>query len=245
MHKRAFERTDSTDSILGDPLPDKDISVKDELVRKGIHLASLSIPVVYYFIPRQTTLEFLVPFLIFSVFVDVGRHYMPWLKRIVNKVFFRLLRPHERDDSKMLLSGATYVLISAALCVFIFPKLITVTAFSILIISDASSAIFGKMWGKHPFLDKSREGTMAFVVTAWIVVALAPKAVGTGVEYAIGAIAAVAGAVVEAASVRLRFDDNLSVPISVGFTMWGLYYLLDRVDPMHFHSLWLALMNFT
>ena len=226
------------------PRRPRDISLRQEFVRKGIHLGSLSIPVIYYFIPRVRALEILVPLLLFSVFVDVGRHYIPWLKKIVNLVFYRILRPHERDESRILLSGATWVLISASLCVFIFPKLITILAFSILIVSDASSAILGKMYGRHPFLDKSREGTIAFVLTAWIVVLATPKALGLSIEYLIGAIAAFAGGIVEAASVRLRFDDNLSVPITIGFLSWCGYYLLQRFDPTHYAALWQALMHF-
>ncbi len=230
--------------ILAHPELAPDISIKNEFLRKSLHLCSLSIPIIYYFIQRKVALEILIPLLVMSVFIDVGRHYIPGLKKVVNKAFYKILRPHERTNTRILLSGATYVLISATLCVLIFPKLITITAFAILIISDASSAIFGKMWGRYPFLDKSREGTIAFVLTAWLVVLVVPKAEGLWIEYVIGGIAAVVGAIVEAASVRLRTDDNLSIPISVGVVMWGFYYLLLKIDPAQYHSLWTALMNF-
>ena len=41
-------------------------------------------------------------------------------------------------------------------------------------------------------------------------------------EYVIGFIAAFVGAIVENISYGLA-DDNLSIPISVGLTMWALY----------------------
>jgi dolichol kinase len=41
----------------------------------------------------------------------------------------------------------------------------------------------------------------------------------------IGFIAAFVGAIVENISFKL-VDDNLSIPLSVGFTMWGLYLAL-------------------
>jgi dolichol kinase len=100
------------------------------------------------------------------------------------------------------------------------------------------------MWGRHKFLDKSREGTIAFVLTAWMVVLAVPKAEGLWIEYVIGAFAAVIGALFEAASVRLRLDDNLAIPLSVGGVMWLCYYLLQRFDPAQYHSLWVALMAF-
>ena len=213
--------------------PAAQISFSNELIRKTIHLGSLSIPVVYNAIPKQTALWILIPMLVFSLFVDVGRYYLPGLRKIVDKVFDPILRPHERVSKKLLLSGATYVLISAVICVTIFPKLITVTAFSILILSDASSALIGRAFGKHKFFDKSLEGSLAFVVSAWIVVLLTPKAGPLPIEFVIGAIAAIVGAIMEAASVTLRFDDNLSVPLSVGATMWLLYYLFSLYEPAY------------
>ena len=48
-------------------------------------------------------------------------------------------------------------------------------------------------------------------------------------EYVIGAVAAVVGAVVESGAVGV--DDNVSIPFSVGGTLWALYALvLPGVD---------------
>ena len=216
----------------------RQITLANEFVRKGIHLGSLSIPVVYYFIERPTALWILAIMGVFSLIIDIGRHKFPGLRVYVNKVFGAILREHERDSKKMLLSGATWVILSAFLCVLVFPKLITVMAFSILIISDASSALFGRAYGKHKFLDKSLEGSMAFVVSGWLVVALAPKAMGHAMEYVAGAIGTVVGAIVEAASVRLKLDDNLSVPVSIGITVWLILYLLAQFDPASYGLLY-------
>jgi dolichol kinase len=221
------------------------ISFNGELIRKTIHLGSLSIPVVYNMIPKKTALFILVPILIFSLFIDIGRYYLPGLRKIVDKVFDPILRPHERVSKTILLSGATYVLISAVICVIAFPKMITVTAFAILIMSDASSALIGRAFGKHRFLDKSLEGSLAFVVSAWIVLVFTPKAGPLPIEFVIGAIAAIVGAVMEASSVTLHFDDNLSVPLSVGATMWLLYYLLSLYDPAAYQALYTAMLAYT
>ncbi len=211
-------------------------------MRKTLHIGSLSIPVGYYYLSRETALMILVPLTIFSIAIDIGRHYIPPLKRAINSIFARILRPHERTSG--LLSGATYVFISALFCVFVFPKMITITAFAVLIVSDASSALVGRAFGRHKFLDKSLEGSIAFVISAWIVILLTPKAGPVAAEYAIGAIAAVVGGIAEAWSVTLRFDDNFSVPVSIGFTMWGLYYLLSRIDPATYESIYRSMLAF-
>jgi dolichol kinase len=122
------------------------------------------------------------------------------------------------------LTGATNILFSAIVCIILFPKIITINAFAILIISDITSALFGRRFGKRKFFQKSLEGAMAFFVSATVVVFLAPKVQGLAMEYVIGIIAAAVGAVVEAASTTI--DDNISVPLAIGTLMWALYALL-------------------
>ncbi len=136
-----------------------------------------------------------------------------------------MLRKHEVDHEKKNLNGATYVLISALIGVIIFPKVIFITAFAILIISDTSAALIGRKFGKKPFLRKSLEGTLAFFISASIVILFTPKLTDSIAEYMIGLIAALIGALVENVSYGIA-DDNLSIPLSVGFVMWALYLII-------------------
>lgn len=201
------------------------INYRDELVRKLIHLCSLSIPIIYYFIPRNNAIIILSAFTLFAVILDLGRYFFPGLGKIFYKAFGFLLRKHEVDNKKKNLNGATYVFISALICVIIFPKLFFITAFCILIISDSSAALIGRKFGKHKFLAKSLEGTLAFFVSASIVVLFTPKVEYLATEYYIGFIAAAIGAIVENISFGFA-DDNLTIPISISLIMWGLYLIL-------------------
>ena len=200
------------------------IEFRAELIRKGIHLCSLSIPTIYYFIPKETALAILVPLSLVSLIVDVARFRSEAVAAWFYRWFRWLLRQHELDEGKKRWTGATNILLSAVACVLIFPKIIVVHAFAILILSDITSALIGRRFGKRRFLEKSLEGTISFYLAALVVVAAAPKIDGLWPEYAIAAFAAAVGAVVEASSRRL--DDNISVPLSIGFVMWGLYALL-------------------
>lgn len=205
------------------------IDYRSEFIRKSIHLCSLSIPTIYFFISRDLALTLLVP--LFSAFlvVDLTRFYHAPTRRWFFKWFGWLLRKHEKDAEVKRLTGATNILFSAILCVLIFPKIITVNAFAILIISDITSALVGRRFGKRKFLQKSLEGTAGFFVSAVAVVLLAPKVEGLDLEYAIGFAAAAVGAVVEAASTRI--DDNISVPLTIGLVQWVLYVaFLPTVD---------------
>lgn len=192
-----------------------------EVIRKGIHLFSLSIPVIYNFLSKETALSILLPLTILFVANDLARLYLKPFGRFYERLFGPLLRSHERNDRGRRLTGASYVLISAALCVWLFPKVIFLTAFAILIVSDSAAALVGRRFGRRPFLAKSLEGTTAFFVSALIVVGLAPKVLYSPAEYLIGAFAALLGAVVEAAPQAV--DDNLAIPLAIGTFLWLLY----------------------
>ena len=205
-------------------LTNVDQSYSTELVRKAIHLCSLSIPVVYYFIPKSTALWILIPLTGAFLIADVARFLHPAAKKLFYSLFGWLLRAHERSDGAMHLTGATYVLLSATICVWLFPKLITVTSFAILIISDSSAALIGRKFGTHRFLKKTREGALAFYVSALIVVAVTPKVAYVPLEYAIGAVAAMVGTFAESLSILV--DDNLTIPLAIGTSLWLMYILL-------------------
>lgn len=204
------------------PIDNGTIQYRDELFRKLIHLTSLSIPIIYYFITVETAATILAILAVVALIIDLGRYLHPETGKVFYKIFGFLLREHELDHKKKNLNGATYVLISALISVLIFPKVIFITAFSILIISDSAAALIGRKFGRHKFLSKSLEGTLTFFISACIVILFTPKIGGFTEEYVIGFIAAFVGAIVENVSFKL-VDDNLSIPLSVGFTMWGLY----------------------
>ncbi len=205
------------------------IDYKSEIVRKGIHLCSLAIPVIYFFVSQRVALMLLLP--VFSAFLitDVARHYIRPLGDWYRRWFGWLLRQHEQDDSNRRLNGATNILLSAVICVALFPKVITVNAFAILIISDTTSALIGRRFGKRPFFRKSLEGTLAFFLSALIVVLVTPKLEGSLREYVLWIAGAGVGAVTEAAVTNI--DDNITVPLAIGIALWGLYALfLPGVD---------------
>ncbi len=204
------------------PTDNATIHYRDELVRKLIHLFSLSIPVIYYFIPRSDGILILSILTFTALILDLARYFSPAVGKVFYKIFGFLLRKHELDSRKKNLNGATYVFISALICIILFPKVLFITAFTILIISDTMAALIGRKFGKHKFLSKSLEGTLAFFISASIVVFFTPKFNYLPSEYLIGLIAAAVGAIVENISFGIA-DDNLAIPVSIGFTMWVLY----------------------
>ncbi|MCS6965300.1 MAG: hypothetical protein NZ473_00830 [Candidatus Kapabacteria bacterium] len=206
-----------------------DIPLHSEIVRKAIHLLSLSIPLGYIFVPQQIALTILIPLMIAFVAVDVLMHVSPPVRQLFLRCFGFLLRPHELETRHLFLNGASYVMISACLCILLFPKVIAVTAFAILILADIASALVGKTVGQRQFLDKSAEGSVAFLLTSWIVVAVLGSFFQAPWSYFIaGCCGGIAGTVAEAGSIRLHMDDNLSIPLSIGTVMWALGWVAEQ-----------------
>ena len=201
------------------------IDFKGELLRKSIHFCSLSIPIIYYFITKEAALNILIPITITSVIIDFSRFFIKPLDKIIQKVFGFIMREHEIDSNKKNLNGASYVFIAATISIWIFPKIIFITAFTMLIICDIAAALIGRRFGKRRFLAKSFEGTFAFFVFSIFVVLLTPKVEGLFLEYIIGIVGGFIGAIFENISYGWA-DDNLTIPLSIGFSMWGLYYLI-------------------
>jgi len=215
---------------------EREISFTQELLRKGIHLISLSIPVIYIFVDKRTALYILVPLAIFAVSVDLLSKFRNFIRLYLYKYFRKMLRSHETQD-KLILNGASWVLISATLCVLIFPKLLMVVSFTILIISDILAALIGRKYGKHPiFIGKSLEGTAAFIVSAIVVVFIYGILFAASWTFFVaGTIAAVLGGLIEAVSPILKIDDNLSIPVGIGFILWVLGIYANNIGVSFLH----------
>ncbi len=202
--------------------PHNTVDYRNELLRKAIHMCSLSIPVGYYFMSKPMILTLLLPMTAAFLIGDVLRLFHEPTFRLYKKIFGSMLRTHEKTPGKKTLNGASWVLISATFCVLVFPKLIVVTAFAILIISDTMAALIGRRYGTRRYRDKSIEGSTAFILSAWVVILLSPKVAYLPGEYIIAGVAAVVGAVSEVFSFGI-IDDNFAIPVSISIVLWLLY----------------------
>jgi dolichol kinase len=220
-----MERSNTDSVIRNDSGATADINYTAELIRKGIHLCSLSIPIVYYFISKNMALSLLVPVTAAFLTVDILRNFHEPTAEWFYRWFRRLLRQHEVNGKTKTLNGASYVLLSAVLCVLIFPKIIVITSFTILIVSDSTAALIGRRFGRHKFYHKSIEGSSAFLLSAIIVVFCTPKIDYLPMEYVIGMIGGFVGMLAEIASFDL-LDDNVAIPLSISGIMWLLYWIL-------------------
>ena len=168
------------------------------LARKAFHFSGVVIPVTYLLCDRTIALCFAGVLLSISVVVE-------WL-RMKGHLRITLLEKHMKEQEATRPTGSFFFLVSSFATVLIFSKEAAVPALFVLSISDPFSSFIGYRLGRTPLAGKTVEGTVAFFLSAYIVLAFFPLKVHAVVA---GAFAA---SLTELLSSRL-IDDNLWIPI--------------------------------
>jgi dolichol kinase len=146
----------------------------------------------------------------------------PW----VNPLLFRA-------EEQFKESGMTPYAIAILLTLITFPKTVAMIAIYTLAIADPLSALVGITWGRRRIVPgKSLEGSAAFfAATAGITATVlrTTTVVAAGPIAFAAVIIGIAGAVLE--MLPLRLDDNLTIPLFVGFAGWVTCALVGIVPP--------------
>jgi dolichol kinase len=187
----------------------EDASLAREMIRKGIHLMLLAIPLSYAYLSRVQLVIILAGLSAVSIAIDVGRMVSASVDRLFRRVVGTLLRPHETRR----ITGATWILISSFLCVLFFDRWIAQSVLLWAIVSDALSAIVGKAWGRYRISGgKTIEGCAAFVFTSLVLLAFVQDK-----NWIIG-IAGIGVASISEIVITI-VDDNLTIPLLSGCVM--------------------------
>jgi dolichol kinase len=154
---------------------------------------------------------------LFIFIIEILRKHSPKYRKFFHYIFGNILRSHENDES---FTGAFYVSISALLSIILFPKIIAITALSIMLISDSFAALVGKKYGIYKLMSKSLEGSLAFFISGICVVTVIYYLTDTITTFLYsGIFASAIGTIVELFSKKLKLDDNLTITIAVGSIM--------------------------
>ncbi len=202
-------------------------TLRHELARKAIHLASSAVPVAYAAgLARPVLLAALGAAGAVALGVETARRRSARARAAFDGAVGPLLRAHERDRW----SGATWMCAAYALAVLIFPRREAVAAMLAVAVGDAAAAVVGRVAaarrerrtpadaaaGVAPAAGagaKTWEGSAACAAAttlAALVVARLPAA---------GALAAGAAAAL-AERPRGPLDDNVRVAAAAGAAAW-------------------------
>lgn len=186
------------------------ISFRGELIRKSIHLCSLSIPILYFFLNPTIVISLLLGGFLVSSVLDLIRLYgNNAIRKYLGIAIGFMIRPREHKS----FSGATTI-VFAGLLVYLFYDLpIAAASMVIIIVGDSAAAVIGRIVGKMRFNNKkSLEGTLAFIMFSLLGMLLIP-----GLDFQLGLVGVLVGALFEVLPVPI--DDNISVPIVAGGAM--------------------------
>ena len=200
------------------------IGLKNELLRKAIHLSSVIIPISYYFLDKNILLIVVSIGTVFMILLDLFRKIFPSVNDFYIKVMGIVLRKYEVDVKKHFLTGGTYYAIGIFLTILIFKREVASTAILIMIICDTFAALIGKKFGKHNFWNKTVEGSVTFFILGVVVVFLTPKVTTNYLEYIYVIIALIITTIIEA--LPFEFDDNITIPISFGIIYTIFLYFI-------------------
>ena len=186
------------------------ISIKNEFLRKIIHLSNSGIAFMLLVWSQMTVIYFVIILTIIILGVDLFRIYN-------NKValfYYKILGNVTRDFERKKLTGASYVMLASLITLLLFDKYICIASLLIMSYSDTSAALIGRVYGKTKIYEKTLEGSLAFFVTSLLIIlCIVPK-----IDFLFALIAIIVATLVELFSV-FKIDDNLSVPIIAAVIM--------------------------
>lgn len=181
-----------------------------ELSRKAIHFSSLAIPAGIYFLPLRVSRPLLLALALATLSADVIRLHVPLVRKVFYFAFGRLLRDHERFN----LLGSTYLLLSALICVFAFPRTIAAVSVADLVVGDTMAALVGRRWGRIRILDKTLEGSLACLGSCLLIGWIIPGHQLSWIQIGVGSVVATLFELLP-----IPLDDNMRIPLAAGFAM--------------------------
>ena len=186
--------------------------LKQEILRKLIHLSSLWMPLSIGLFGSRMAFVLLGIALLAVVSFEIIRRTSHPLGKMLQQLFAPTLREFELSESPKC-TGALYMLIGALLVTAIAPPATAIAALTVLMISDTLSALIGKRWGRTPLAGKSAEGTAAFFISA-VLITFCVAPLSHHPLFLTGGIAAsLVATMAELYARHLRADDNLLIPL--------------------------------
>ena len=183
------------------------LNYKGEFLRKLIHLSSSGFPIALFYVDTYYCKIIFSLIAITFLVVDYLRPKVELIGSLSNHIFGVVTRLNEKIE----LTGASYVFISVALCTIIFDTHIAIISLFALSICDSIAALIGIPYGKTNFLDKSLEGSLAFLISLLVIFYI------FNIYWISAFVIALIVTFIEAK--KTFINDNLLIPFSVGLLL--------------------------
>ena len=191
-----------------------------EIFRKLIHISSLAIPLIYFFLIKDKNVmaTFLIILTLISLLIEYARlNRNGYVRFFFHKYLKSVLRSNELKGH---LTGATWMLIGFTSSVIIFDFEVSVLALLFLSVGDAVAAVVGRALPIGKIWDKSILGSLS----GFLFCVIFGLAINNTLSLQIIIFGAISGMFIEL--IPLKINDNFSIPIFSGFIMQILKEIL-------------------
>ena len=183
-----------------------------EVARKGLHLAAAVLPVIYALgAPRGALVAILAVASALALLIEGARRTSPEIGRRFDRVFGRLMRPHESRS----ITGATWLALSCLVAVVVLSRGAAIAALWCATVGDPAAALIGRFWSisratpSYGKAGKTFPGTLGCALASFAGVWMV-----AGYHPVLAAVVAVAAALAE--MMPLAIDDNVRVAVAAG-----------------------------
>ncbi|MCD6476795.1 MAG: hypothetical protein J7K26_01345 [Candidatus Aenigmarchaeota archaeon] len=177
--------------------------MKLELRRQFVHMLAILFIFVFQFLGKWNTAILL--FIGVILFIIIGKIRTTKKIKIVQKFETNIIKKYEREN-EFPFKGAITLLLGIIFAILLFQENIAVACIVVLSISDSLSTIIGKIYGKHIILNSTIEGSIGFLISAFIILLFFTNPLKAF-------FVAIIGAIIE----LIPFvDDNLIIPLVIG-----------------------------
>ena len=197
-----------------------------ELSRQLVHLSALVFVLFTLFMDKLliSVYFFMIAFSLLLYSFIIRKQQNNFIKTIhkLEKSFKYLVSNFERQETKVPFIGAFWLYFSCGLLLLLFPLIIALVSCSIVAVADSVSTIIGSNFGKHKIVgNKSLEGSLAFFISAFIVVFLFTD---LNIAVLVSGAATIAELLPDMKIFRKLkkkeiLDDNFTVPIITGILL--------------------------
>ncbi|MHA1884414.1 MAG: glycerol-3-phosphate acyltransferase [Promethearchaeota archaeon] len=202
-------------------ITEKKLVITDEVFlsswwRVAIRPATLLFLVFYFFFGPVIGISLIGIVALCFLFLDLSR----FVSKQSQELFTVKVKSIFRKGEEKKLSSMTIFLFSTFIMIFVFGQMlssveIAVTTLVFLVFGDMFAKIFGLAYGRHKFLDKSLEGTLAYIGV--IIMCCYILFTSLDIPLPVLIVGAVAAPFIEI--LPLGMNDNFTVPIISGTIM--------------------------
>ena len=188
-------------------------SLKNEIARKLIHLASAVIPLSYIYIINDLIIMLCILslFVVFSFFIEILRRDHFKYSKIFLRFFGFMLRDNEKKDK---LTGATWVFLGALFTFILIPYPFSILALLFLSVGDTFAAIIGISFPYIKIGNKTLSGFFAGFISSILV----GICFNLPVSIYILIFGALMASVIEI--IPISVNDNITIPLFSGSMMY-------------------------